>query len=160
MKSFSLLFIAFLGAALAGQALGQIDEGRALGAVSPGCYFAQQKYCGRCGGNNDCRMKCNKRHESKLRKACGFRRLDAVESDEIDKVSINDEDEFVDRRLRGTCWRPGVFRWKKYGYTKGVKCTKSEFSFYGCSDPQCNYCTKNTWSLDKLSESFREKINC
>ena len=132
MKSFSLLFIAFLGAALAGQALGQfqpqcwdvrrslcgsgsgsrscncqnkdairracgyfsykipglycnrrldavesdeIDEGRALGKVNYGCYFAQDKYCGHCGGSNDCRMKCNQRHESELRKACGFRRL-------------------------------------------------------------------------------------
>merc|ERR1740138_1637719 len=48
---------------------------RKLGRVSANCYFTQQRLCGYCGGSNECRMKCNKKHEKKLRKACGYRRL-------------------------------------------------------------------------------------
>ena len=80
-----------------------------------------------------------------------------VDSDEIDEFAIYDEDEFVDRRLRGSCGRK---YWTNRGYTKGVKCTKYKFSYYGCSDSQCRYCTKNTWTLDRLSDSFRDKIKC
>jgi hypothetical protein len=54
---------------------GERVYGRKLGRVSANCYFTQQNLCGYCGGSNECRMKCNKKHENKLRKACGFRRL-------------------------------------------------------------------------------------
>ena len=50
-------------------------SGRSLRQVSGKCYFAQQRLCGRCGGNNDCRLACNRRHAKELRKACGYRRL-------------------------------------------------------------------------------------
>merc|ERR1711998_394075 len=48
---------------------------RKLGRVSGNCYFTQQRLCGYCGGSNECRMKCNRKNEKKLRKACGYRRL-------------------------------------------------------------------------------------
>ena len=48
---------------------------RKLGSVSYNCYFVQQRLCGHCGDSNSCRSKCNRKHESKLRNACGLRRL-------------------------------------------------------------------------------------
>ena len=41
-------------------------SGRSLRQVSGKCYFAQQRLCGRCGGNNDCRLACNRRHAKEL----------------------------------------------------------------------------------------------
>ena len=89
-------------------------------------------------------------------KANSEKRVAFADSDK-DKVATDGQHEFVDRRLRGSCGRK---YWTNRGYTKGVKCTKYKFSYYGCSDSQCRYCTKNTWTLDRLSDSFRDKINC
>ena len=40
--------------------------------VSGACYSAQERLCGQCGFENECRLQCNKRNEKELRKACGF----------------------------------------------------------------------------------------
>ena len=40
--------------------------------VSGACYFAQERLCGQCGFENECRLQCNKRNKKELRKACGF----------------------------------------------------------------------------------------
>ncbi len=50
-------------------------KSRKLGSVSYNCYFVQHRLCGHCGNSNSCRSKCNRKHESKLRNACGLRRL-------------------------------------------------------------------------------------
>ena len=47
---------------------------RSLGQVSAKCYFTQQKLCGQCGGDNNCRMACNRRNAGRLARACGYRR--------------------------------------------------------------------------------------
>merc|ERR1711871_917918 len=47
---------------------------RSLGQVSAKCYYTQQKLCGQCGGDNNCRMACNRRNAGRLARACGYRR--------------------------------------------------------------------------------------
>ena len=54
--------------------LHQSSRGRLLGQVSAKCYFTQQKLCGQCGGDNNCRMACNRRNAGRLARACGYRR--------------------------------------------------------------------------------------
>ena len=47
-------------------------------------------------------------------------------------------------------------------YRKGITCDRraGKYSFYGCSDRTCQWCTKNTWTLSKLSAETRSKIKC
>ena len=49
------------------------DEDDNLGSpVSASCYFAQQRLCGKCGTESECRLQCIRENEKTLRKACGF----------------------------------------------------------------------------------------
>jgi hypothetical protein len=60
--------------------------------------------------------------------------------------------------FNGQCRSDGITK----KYTKGVTCDRlaGKYSFYGCSDRTCQWCTKNTWTLSKLSAETRSKIKC
>jgi len=58
--------------------------------------------------------------------------------------------------FKGPCIKRGT------KYAKGFTCDRQagKYSFYGCSDKTCQWCTKNTWALDRLSSELRSSINC